>query len=58
LGDTADISTHTGTRRIVVEEIQLWPEGRVCALTDVHLEAGHGGMAGQRMAEGTPKCHG
>ena len=25
----------------MVEEIQLWPEGRVCALTDVHLEAGH-----------------
>ena len=25
-------------RKIVVEEIQLWPEGRVCALTDVHLE--------------------
>jgi len=24
--------------KIVVEEIQLWPEGRVCALTDVHLE--------------------
>jgi hypothetical protein len=38
-----------------VEEIQLWPEGRVCALTDVHLEAGYRGMAG---GEGTPKCHG
>ena len=26
-------------RRVVVEEMQLWPEGRVCALTDFHLEA-------------------
>ena len=25
-------------RRLWVEEMQAWPEGRVCALTDLHAE--------------------